>query len=86
MVMNLCVQVLCWDERSFYVEQRIERVTDRFICSIVLLKQIVTGVTLREVLEAKYGHNIPTSPEFPEEVKLFIECHKKSSEKLRGVQ
>ena len=85
-VIHLFIQVLCWDDRAFYVEQRIERAGDRFICAIVILKQTVTGVTMDELLNAKYGHDAPTSPETLEEVQLFIDCHQKSSEMLRRGQ
>ena len=81
-VTNLYMQVLCWDDRAFYVEQRVERASDNFICAIVILKQFITGGKMDELLEALYGHHIPC-PEFPEEVELFIECHRKSSETLR---
>jgi len=77
------MQVLCWDDRAFYIEQKVERASDNFICAIVILKQTITGGKMDELLEALYGHHIPECPKFPVEVELFIECHRKSSETLR---
>ena len=37
--MHAFFQIVCWDEKSFYVEQQIVRNRDNFVCAIVIARQ-----------------------------------------------
>ena len=64
------------------MEQRYERCRDQFICAIAILKTTLIGITPAEIVADVVGKKIE-SPEFPEEVKAWIESNNISSQKLR---
>ena len=76
------MQILCWDEKAFYFEQRYQRHKDGFVCAIAVLKGALIGTSPAEVVRDVRGGDI-SSPEFPEEVKSWIESNNISSQKLR---
>ncbi|XP_066287796.1 protein THEM6-like [Branchiostoma lanceolatum] len=75
-------KVLCWDNKAFYVEQRLESLRDNFICAIVYCKQTMIRVSPAKVVEATCGEPM-ASPEFPSEITAWIEMNNISSENLR---
>ncbi|XP_078600770.1 protein THEM6-like [Branchiostoma floridae x Branchiostoma japonicum] len=75
-------KILCWDDKAFYVEQRVESLKDNFICAIVYCKQSVLRVSPAKVAEARCGETMD-SPEFPSEISTWIEMNNISSENLR---
>ena len=79
---SFVLQVLCWDEKSFYVEQRFEQSKDRFVMAVVLLKQTLKGVMPSEVIAHVEG-KARASPEFPDFVKTWISYNEQSSVMLR---
>ncbi len=74
-------QLLCWDEKSFYMEHRFERQRDNFINAIVVLKVTVTGSTPQLIVDAVEPGL--TSPSPPPEVSKWMESTTLSSERLR---
>ncbi|KAI8507675.1 Thioesterase super member 6 [Branchiostoma belcheri] len=75
-------KILCWDDKSFYVEQRLESLRDNFICAIVYCKQAVLRTSPARVVDATRGEPMD-SPEFPLEITSWIEMNSISSENLR---
>ncbi len=75
-------QVVGWDEKAFYVEQKFVRTKDNFICAIVYVKQNFIGMAPRDILKHLKFRDIE-GPELPEEVKKWIECNEISSANLR---
>ena len=43
------LQILCWDAKSFFVEQKIIRNSDGFVCAIVLARQAITDHSPKDV-------------------------------------
>ncbi|ELU08517.1 hypothetical protein CAPTEDRAFT_123523 [Capitella teleta] len=82
---NIRSKVICWDEQAFYVEQKIERRSDGFLCALIWIKQTVKGKTPHEILLDILGENIQ-SPEFPEDMRLWKEAHEASSAKLKKLR
>ncbi|ESP01812.1 hypothetical protein LOTGIDRAFT_97270, partial [Lottia gigantea] len=78
---NIHTKVVYWDERSFYMEQKLIRTQDQFICSIALIKQVVLGATPADLV-SKLDPNI-VCPDPPKELLLWLEAAQISSEKLR---
>ena len=79
----LRTQVLCWDEDAFYVEQRMTRRSDKFVCAVNLAKVVVRGTFVSAVLETWLGERLK-SPPFPAEVESWRESIAASSSKLRA--
>ena len=77
-------RIVCWDSSAMYVEQRIVRSSDDFICAIVLCKQSFTGVTPDQVLRTLLGSNGLESPFIPKEILTWIEYNNISSKNLRN--
>ena len=75
-------QVLCWDDKAFYVEQRFVRSRDNFVMAIALLKQTLLNVTPGEIAHEVCGHRV-SSPPMPEDVQTWVKFNKLSSEKLK---
>ncbi|XP_064636131.1 protein THEM6-like [Lineus longissimus] len=76
-------KIVCWDEKAFYLEQTFIRPSDKFVYAIALIKQSVIKVPPKDVVQAIQGVETE-SPDFPEEIKKWIECNQISSEKLRN--
>ena len=81
-IVKFDLQVLCWDEKAFYVEQRFIRPEDGFVLAIYIVKQNVTKIAPAAVVKAIKGQETE-SPEFPEDVKTFIRYNEISSENLK---
>ena len=75
-------QIVGWDEKAFYVEQKFVQTRDQFICAIVYVKQNFIGITPDEILKHTRGREIER-PQLPEEVKKWIQCNEISSANLK---
>lgn len=76
-------KLLYWDERSFYLEQKIVRTSDNFICAINYTCQTITTTDVKpqQVLDELYGHvECPTAPP---EIAAWIQATELSSQALR---
>ena len=80
----LRTKVLCWDEDAVYVEQRMARKSDGFVCAINLAKLAVRGTTVSSVMETWLGGEMKTeSPPFPPDVESWRDSIAASSRKLQ---
>lgn len=77
---QLQTRILCWDDSSFYCEQRFVS-KQGFVCAIALLKIVVKGRMPGEVLEKACVRC--QSPPFPPELKSWTETIRSSSEALK---
>ena len=76
-------QVLCWDDKAFYLDQRFVRRKDGFVMAVVLLKQTIKGdMTPADLVKVVEGHEVE-SPPIPDHVTKWIECNEISSAELR---
>lgn len=78
-------QIICWDTTSMYVEQKVIRQSDGFICAIIVCKQSLIGPSPELVLRTLLGGNGLQSPPFPREIQAWIEYNNISSKTLRGL-
>lgn len=77
----LRTRLLCWDEGAFYVEQRMLRKSDGFVCAINLAKVTIRGTTAPAVVKTWVGESVE-SPPFPPEVVSWCEGIAASSKSL----
>ena len=75
-------QIVCWDEKAFYVEQRFERCKDNFTCAILYAKQNFVDISPGEILRQMAGRD-KISPDPPADLKKWIEYNELSSASLR---
>lgn len=78
----LRTKVLCWDEDAVYMEQRMTRKSDGFVCAINLAKMALRGTAVSAVLETWIGEKAE-SPPFPPEVASWRDSIAASSKKLQ---
>lgn len=64
----LRTRLLCWDECAFYVEQRMLRKSDGFVCAINLAKLTIRGTTVPTVMKTWVGESVKSPPFTPEVV------------------
>nr|XP_033785496.1 protein THEM6 [Geotrypetes seraphini] len=76
-------RLLCWDDRAFYLEQRFVTPDDGFVCAVLLSRQHVQGSSPEKIVQFLCKRKVE-SPEFPEEVKHWINYNETSSQKLRA--
>ena len=79
---SLRTRILCWDDNAMYVEQRFVGRKDGFVCAIALLKMVVKGTTVENVLE-RLCVGSSRSPAFPPEVQSWAETINRSKDNLR---
>jgi len=73
-------EIICWDDKTFFMEQRLER--NGFVHAVALLKQVAIGTTPQEIIN--FMGLKETSPEMPPRVKEWISYDNLSSELLRS--
>ena len=78
---SLTTRVVCWDETSIYMEQRVVA-RDGFVSAINLAKLPVRGATPQDLIREVTGETV-ASPAMPPEVTSWMESMKQSSEALR---
>lgn len=78
----LQTRIICWDEDAIYVEQRMTRKSDDFVCAINLAKLAVRGTSISAALETLLGERL-ASPPFPLELEKWTESITASSNKLK---
>lgn len=80
---QLRTRILCWDDSSFYCEQRFVS-KQGFVCAIALLKMAVRGRTPKDLLERTCVGGYCQSPPFPPELETWTETIRRSSEALKN--
>ncbi|XP_060631935.2 protein THEM6 [Anolis sagrei] len=76
-------QVLGWDERAFFLEQRFVSGRDGFICAVLLVRQHVVGATPEKAVQMLCRRKVE-SPELPDEVLHWMKYSEASSRRLRA--
>lgn len=76
-------KVLGWDDKAFYLEQRFVSKKDGFVSAIMLCRQNVVHSSPEKVIEYVYKKKIEC-PEFPEDLKHWINYITASSQALRA--
>ena len=80
---QLQTRILCWDDSSFYCEQRFIN-KQGFVCAIALLKMFVRRRMPSEVLEKAGVDHYYQSPPLPPDLKAWTEVIRSSSEALKN--
>lgn len=74
-----------WDEKNFYLEQRMIRYSDDFICAVnyschpIIMKE--RAITPQQLLENVYG-KVDNVPDAPPDLAAWIEATRLSSQAL----
>lgn len=76
------LQVLCWDDRAFYLEQQYVRQRDDFVMAILLVKQVLVNLRPQDVV-SQLEPELRESPPFPDEVTTWIKYNDLSSDSLK---
>ncbi|CAM9524148.1 protein THEM6 [Lethenteron reissneri] len=76
-------RILCWDEKAFYVEQRVIMQSDGFVAAIALARLNVTGTSPEHILRLLCRRAVQ-GPDPPPEVLSWLEYNRQSSEMLRN--
>lgn len=76
-------QLVWWDEKAIYLEQRFVTSGDNFVRAVALSKQCITNVDVVELM--KRFPEGKERPEQPEELRVWLESIELSSQKLRKV-
>lgn len=79
----LRTRLVCWDDSAFYMEQRMIRKSDDFLCAINLAKVAIKGTTVPTVMKTWVGESVE-SPPFPPEVVSWCEGIVASSKSLQA--
>lgn len=74
-------QLVWWDEKAIYLEQRFVTSGDNFVRAVALSKQCITNVDVVELM--KRFPEGKERPEQPEELRVWLEAIEISSQKLR---
>lgn len=77
------LQLIYWEDKSFYVEQRFITPHDGFVRAIVLSKQTILKATADEMMEKLMEGEKITRPAKPADLDLWMRSMDASSEKLR---
>ncbi|KAK7485604.1 hypothetical protein BaRGS_00023179 [Batillaria attramentaria] len=76
-------KLVYWDKRNFYLEQKMIRTSDNFICAVNYTCQTVSPASVKpqDVLDSLYGH--VDCPPAPPEIAAWIQSTELSSQALR---
>ncbi|XP_063231946.1 protein THEM6 [Bacillus rossius redtenbacheri] len=75
-------QMVWWDDKAIYLEQRFVTLRDGFVRAVSLSKQSVIGVSADEAVRALAGADV-SKPDLPEDLRLWLDSLQASSAKLR---
>lgn len=79
-------QVLCWDEKSVFIEHQFVTPSDNFVCAIVIGRTQILNCSAEEVMnELLASEPGRQRPEMPPEILKWIEYNELSSFKLKAV-
>lgn len=84
MLTNLqCVrQVIYWDEKAVYMEQRFITIRDGFIRAVAMHKQVVPSANVEQIVDG-LSEGKAVKPEISEELQFWMNSLDASSKKLR---
>lgn len=75
------LQLIWWDEKAIYLEQKFISNGDNFVRAIATSKQCITKLDVLEIMRKFPGGTI--RPEAPEDLQLWLRANELSSQKLR---
>lgn len=75
------LQLIWWDDKAIYLEQKFITSADNFVRAIATSKQCITNVNVIEMMK-KFPEGV-NRPEAPEELTLWLDAIEISSQKLR---
>ncbi|XP_018980427.1 protein THEM6-like [Cyprinus carpio] len=76
-------RIVCWDEKSFYLEQRFVSCKDGMVSAVMFCKQNVLRSSPDKILQYLCKRKVEV-PEFPEDLQHWISFISASSKALRG--
>lgn len=78
----LSIQLIWWDEKAIYLEQKFVTTSDNFVRAIATSKQCITNVNVLEMMK-KFPECAKERPAAPEELEIWLNAIEVSSQKLR---
>lgn len=78
-------QVLCWDEKSIFIEHKFITRNDDFVCAVAVGRTQILDCSAEEIMKELMAVD-PTRerPEMPPELVKWMECNDISSAKLKS--
>lgn len=80
--MENVLQLIWWDEKAIYLEQKFITTADNFVRAIATSKQCITNVNVLELMK-KFPECANERPAAPEELEIWLNAIEVSSQKLR---
>ena len=78
-------QLVYWDQKAIYLEQRFVTLRDGFVRAIALSKQSIINVKVDDLMEKLLGPDVK-KPAMPEEIDHWIRGNEVSSVRLRKAE
>lgn len=75
------MQLIWWDEKAIYLEQKFISTSDNFVRAIATSKQCITNVNVMDMM--KRFPECAERPAAPEELGIWLNSIEMSSQKLR---
>uniref|UniRef100_U5EXY0 Protein THEM6 n=1 Tax=Corethrella appendiculata TaxID=1370023 RepID=U5EXY0_9DIPT len=75
-------QLIWWDDKAIYLEQKFITLSDGFVRAIALSKQCITNCDVLELMK-EMNDGEDKRPDVPEDLKLWLDAIEVSSQKLR---
>nr|CAD7585672.1 unnamed protein product [Timema genevievae] len=75
-------QLVYWDDKAIYLEQRFITLTDGFVRAVALSKQNIIGVSAEEMMKTLAGTGVK-KPQVPQDLDHWLKSIEASSAKLR---
>ncbi len=80
--LTMFAQLIWWDEKAIYLEQKFITSSDNFVRAIATSKQCITNVNVLELMK-KFPECAKERPAAPEELEIWLNAIEVSSQKLR---
>lgn len=77
----LCLQLVYWEEKTIFIEQKFITINDGFVRAVVLSRQNLLNIDSDTLFRGIPGAD--KKPECPEEIKHWLQAIEISSAKLR---
>ncbi|KAJ3659513.1 hypothetical protein Zmor_011198 [Zophobas morio] len=82
---KITTKVVHWDEKHVYLEHQFIQLSDNFITTVILSKQAIVGVNVREMMNRLLENKDEMyMPKPPAELEDWIHLNRKSSARLRN--
>lgn len=84
-IVTMNEQLIWWDEKAIYLEQKFISSSDNFVRAVVTSKQSITNVNVLELMK-KFPECANERPTVPEELEIWLKAIEVSSKNLRKDQ